>query len=319
MLLAEDGSSGIYDDTRTEIVGRFREIRIYPIKSRMGLHAPADAYLATLLVSQGEYDLRDEVDEAQKQDDWAKEIREKITRGETQDYDLSLSGLVEYKKRSMYRRVDELRRKIMDEAHKSKYTLHPCMVKMYLSMKSELWWPGMKKDVTEYVAKCLTRRRLTKSAHFIPISIHYSPERLAGIYIKEIVRLHGIPKSIVSDRDTRFKSRFWQALHEGMGTKLRFSSAYHPQTDWSTGKDDSYLEDMPRACAPDFKGSWDQHLSLAEFAYNNSYHASIQMAPFEALYGRKCQSPLCFDDSSEKQLLGRICLNKPPSRSHGIL
>ncbi|KAI9112320.1 hypothetical protein K1719_016843 [Acacia pycnantha] len=318
----------------------------------VGLNTPNDAYLATLLVSQGEYDLRDEVEEAQKQDDWAIATREKISRGETQDHDLSPSGLVRYKKRVYVPPVDELRRKILDEAHKSKYTLHPGMVKMYQNMKSELWWPGLKKDVAQYVARCLTcqkvkiehRRppgllqglempewkweniamdfvvglpkirnhdtiwvvvdRLTKSAHFIPISIHYSPERLAEIYIKEIVRLHGVPKSIISDRDTRFQSRFWQSLHEGMGTKLRFSSACHPQTDGQSERTIQTLEDMLRACDLDFKGSWDRHLSLAEFAYNNSYHASIQMAPFEALYGRKCQSPLCWTDSSERQLLG---------------
>ena len=89
-----------------------------------------------------------------------------------------------------------------------------------------------------------------------------------------------------------------------MGTRLKFSTAYHPQTDGQSERMIQILEDMLRACMLDFKGSWEDHLHLAEFAYNNSYQASIKMAPFEALYGRKCRSPLCWDYISDRRLLG---------------
>jgi hypothetical protein len=146
--------------------------------------------------------------------------------------------------------------------------------------------------------------RLTKTAHFLPIKMNYSMDRLAELYVKEIVRLHGVPVSIVSDRDPRFTSRFWRSLQEAMGTKLTFSTAFHPQTDGQTERTIQTLEDMLRLCVLDFKGSWIQYLPLIEFAYNNSYHASIDMAPYEALYGRKCRSPLYWDEVGERKLLG---------------
>ena len=122
--------------------------------------------------------------------------------------------------------------------------------------------------------------------------------------MQEVVRLHGVPVSMVSDRDTRFMSHFWRSLQESVGTRLKFSTAYHPQTDGQSERTIQILEDMLRACMLDFKGSWEDHLHLAEFAYNNSYQASIKMAPFEALYGRKCRSPLCWDDIGDRRLLG---------------
>ena len=146
--------------------------------------------------------------------------------------------------------------------------------------------------------------RLTKSAHFLPIRIDYPLSRLVQLYVDEIVRLHGIPKSIISDRDPRYTSDFWKSVQHALGTKLKFSTAYHPQTDGQTERTIQTLEDMLRACAIELPGSWDRHLSLAEFAYNNSYHASIQMAPYEALYGRKCRSPICWTELNERIVIG---------------
>jgi len=146
--------------------------------------------------------------------------------------------------------------------------------------------------------------RLTKSAHFLPVKKTYPIHRLAKLYVDEIVRLHGVPASIVSDRDPRFTSRFWEALQEAMGTQLTFSTAFHPQTDGQSERTIRTLEDMLRACVLDFHGSWDEHLSLVEFAYNNSYQSSIGMAPFEALYGRPCRSPLCWSEVGDRALLG---------------
>ncbi|GJZ88583.1 putative reverse transcriptase domain-containing protein [Tanacetum coccineum] len=146
--------------------------------------------------------------------------------------------------------------------------------------------------------------RLTKSAHFLAIREDYSTERLARIYIDEIVARHGVPVSIISDRDGRFTSRCWQTVQKALGTRLDMSTAYHPQTDGQSERTIQTLEDMLRACVIDFGGSWDVHLPLAEFSYNNSYHSSIRCAPFEALYGRKCRSPVLWAEIGESSLIG---------------
>ncbi|KAH9665582.1 Endonuclease [Citrus sinensis] len=146
--------------------------------------------------------------------------------------------------------------------------------------------------------------RLTKSAHFLARKSTDNVGQLARLFIKEIVRLHGVPVSIVSDRDPLFTSRFWASLHKELGTKLRFSTAFHPQTDGQSERTIQTLEDMLRACVLDLSGGWEEHLILIEFAYNNSFHSSIGMAPFEALYGRKCRSPICWDEVGERKLLG---------------
>ncbi|GJZ41629.1 putative reverse transcriptase domain-containing protein [Tanacetum coccineum] len=247
----------------------------------------------------------------------------------------------------------EVRTLIMDEAHKSKYSVHPGADKMYYDLRDRYWWPGMKKDIAEYVSKCLTclkvkaehQRpsgllqqpeipvwkwegiamdfvtklprtssghdtiwvivdRLTKSAHFLPMREDYKMERLARLYLNEIVARHGVPISIISDRDSRFTSRFWQSMQEALGTRLDMSTAYHPQTDGQSERTIQTLEDMLRACVLDFGGSWDVHLPLVEFSYNNSYHSSVRCAPFEALYGRKCRSPIMWAEVGEGQLIG---------------
>ncbi|KAK2401008.1 hypothetical protein QL285_050644 [Trifolium repens] len=146
--------------------------------------------------------------------------------------------------------------------------------------------------------------RLTKSAHFLPVRATDTAAKLTDIYIAEIVRLHGILSSIVSDRDPKFISHFWRTLHEALGTKLRLSSAYHPQTDGQTERTNQSLEDLLRACVLDDRGSWDDVLPLIEFTYNNSFHASIGMAPYEALYGRRCQTPLCWYQDGESMIVG---------------
>ena len=93
-------------------------------------------------------------------------------------------------------------------------------------------------------------------------------------------------------------------MQVALGTKLKFSTAYHPQTDGQSERTIQTLEDMLRACVMEFQGSWENHLPLIEFAYNNSFHATIQMAPYEALYGRKCRSPLCWDEVRESKIIG---------------
>ncbi|KAA3473474.1 Retrotransposable element Tf2 [Gossypium australe] len=146
--------------------------------------------------------------------------------------------------------------------------------------------------------------RLTKSAHFISVKFDYSLDKLDELYISEIVRLHGVPLSIVSDRDPRFTSRFWKKLQEALGTKLHFNKAFHPQIDGQSERIIQILEDMLRCCILEFGGTWEQYLPLIEFAYNNSYQSCIKMAPYEALYERKCQTPLYWTELNENNIHG---------------
>ena len=134
--------------------------------------------------------------------------------------------------------------------------------------------------------------RLTKSAHFIPIKTDFSLTKLSKLYIREVVKLHGLPLSIILDRNPRFTSRFWISLQKALGTRLDLSTAHHPQTDGQSERTIQTLEDMLQCYILDFGGKWDEHLLLVEFTYNNSYQASLEMASYEALYGRLCRSPL---------------------------
>nr|CAH66139.1 H0616A11.3 [Oryza sativa] len=152
--------------------------------------------------------------------------------------------------------------------------------------------------------------RLTKVAHFIPVKTTYTGHKLAELYMARVVCLHGVPKKIVSDRGSQFTSKFWQKLQSELGTRLNFSTAYHPQTDGQTERVNQILEDMLRACVLDFGGSWDKNLPYAEFSYNNSYQASLQMSPNEALYGRKCRTPLLWDQTGERQVFGTDILRE---------
>ncbi|GJY56439.1 putative reverse transcriptase domain-containing protein [Tanacetum coccineum] len=216
-----------------------------------------------------------------------------------------------------------LRTVIMHESHKSKYSIHPSSDKMYQDMKKLYWWPNMKADIATYVSKCLTCAKV-KAEHQRPSGLLVQPKipewkwdnitmdfvtklpKTSQGYntIWEVVTRHVIPVSIICDRDPRFASNFWRSLQNALGTNLDMSTAYHPQTDGQSERTIQTLEDMLRACAIDFGKGWVNHLPLVEFSYNNSYHASIKAAPFEALYGRKCRSPVCWTEVGEAQILG---------------
>ena len=118
--------------------------------------------------------------------------------------------------------------------------------------------------------------RLTKSAHFLPVRTYYSLDKLAELYIKEIVQLHGIPISIILDRDLWFTSRFWGKLQKALGTRLNFSAAFHLQTDGQSERVIQILEDMLRSCVIDYEGSWDRHIPLVEFVYNNNWNGALR-------------------------------------------
>ncbi|GJV02712.1 putative reverse transcriptase domain-containing protein [Tanacetum coccineum] len=218
----------------------------------------------------------------------------------------------------------DLRTMIMHESHKSKYSIHPSFEKMYQDMKKLYWWPNMKADIATYKWDNITMDfitklpkssqgydtiwvivdRLIKSAIFVPMRETDPIEKLARMYLKEVVTRHGIPILIICDRDPRFASNLWRSLQKALGTSLDMSTAYHPQTDGQSERTIQTLEDMLRACVIDFGNGWVKHLPLVEFSYNNSYHASIKAAPFEALYGRKYRSPVCWAEVGQIQLTG---------------
>src|SRR3954463_16726441 len=146
--------------------------------------------------------------------------------------------------------------------------------------------------------------RLSKVAHFLAVKETITASQLATLYMSRIVSLHGIPLVISSDRGSLFTSRFWASFQEAMGTHLNFSTAYHPQSQGQVERLNQVLEDMLRACVISFRKKWEESLPFAEFSYNNSYRASLKMAPFEVLYGCKCQTPLNWSESGERTLIG---------------
>ncbi|KAL0549014.1 hypothetical protein IC582_013494 [Cucumis melo] len=291
--------------------------------------------------------------DAQSNDPYLVEKRGLAEAGQMAEFSLSSDGGLLFERRLCVPSDSAVKTELLSEAHSSPFSMHPGSTKMYQDLKRVYWWRNMKREVAEFVSKCLVCQqvkaprqkpagllqplsipewkwenvsmdfitglprtlrgftviwvvvdRLTKSAHFVPGKSTYTASKWAQLYMSEIVRLHGVPVSIVSDRDARFTSKFWKGLQTAMGTRLDFSTAFHPQTDGQTERLNQVLEDMLRACALEFPGSWDSHLHLMEFAYNNSYQATIGMAPFEALYGKCCRSPVCWGEVGEQRLMG---------------
>ena len=146
--------------------------------------------------------------------------------------------------------------------------------------------------------------RLVKSAHFLAVQMTFTLEELCRLYIREIVRLHGVPVSIVSEMDPRITTHFWKSFQKAMGTQLPLSTAFHPQTNGQSERTIQILEDMLRACVLDLKGSWEEHLPLVEFAYNNNYQGSIQMAPYKDLNGRPSRSLIFWTEVGESFITG---------------
>jgi hypothetical protein len=145
---------------------------------------------------------------------------------------------------------------------------------------------------------------LTKVAHFVPVKLTHKAANIVDVYMKEISRLHGMPKTMVSDRDSKFTSKFWKGLFNGFGTNLNFSIAYHQESDGKTERVNQVIEDMLRMYVMDKPSKWEDYLHLVEFDYNNGYQASLKMNPFEALYGRKCNTPVSWDKLADKAVVG---------------
>ncbi|WVZ58149.1 hypothetical protein U9M48_008451 [Paspalum notatum var. saurae] len=275
--------------------------------------------------------IKDQIIAAQKQDKGMSHIRDEIKDKKKACFKLDEEGILWFKNRLVVPKDMELRKKILDEAHNSMFTMHLGSNKMYQDLKQKFWWTRMKKEIAKYVSECdvcqrvkgdhlkpagLPRTqkgydsiwvivdRFTKSAQFIPVKTTYRAKQYAELYISRIVSLHGVPQTITSDRGSLFVSRFWEQLQTALGTNLIHSSAYHPQTSGQVERVNQILEDMLRVCALTYSTKWDECLPLAEFAYNNSYQKSLEMAPFEALYGRRCIIPLNWSEPGERVTFG---------------
>eukprot|EP00253_Pinus_taeda_P020845 PITA_20845 len=281
------------------------------------------------------------------------QVQQSVNERLQQGYTLDSAGMLCFNKKMYVPDSNDLKRLILDEFHISHYTGHPGYQKMVTVLKKEYYWPGMKKQVVEYLARCLecqqikaehqhpvgllqplpipewkwetismdfitrlprTKKgndsimvvvdKLSKEAHFIRVQSTYKAVQIAHLFMQNVFRLHGLPKVIISDRDVKFTSTFWRKLFAELGTQLNFSTAYHPQTDGQTERVNHVLEDMLRAYVMLKPGQWEEYLHLVEFAYNNGYHTSTQLSPFEVLYGRKCRTPSSWGGPEDKLILG---------------
>jgi hypothetical protein len=253
--------------------------------------------------------LRGEITTAQKNDAGMAYIKRRIQEGgpKVACFCEDAEGTLWFEDRLVVPWKEALKKKILDEAHTSLYSIHPGSTKMYHDLRQQFWWTRMKlrgllqplsipywkwddfsMDIIvglpliarKYNLICVTVYRLTKFAHFIPMNTNYNVQKYVEIYIARVLCLHGVPKMIVSDRGSLLVAHFWEQLHASLETHLIHSSAYHLQTDGQTERVNQILEDMLRACVMEYPGSWDKNLPWAEFSYNNSYQERLKMAPF---------------------------------------
>jgi hypothetical protein len=146
--------------------------------------------------------------------------------------------------------------------------------------------------------------KFSKSTHFIPVKSTCKAIDIANIFMKDIFILHGMPREIVSDRNTRFTASFWKSLMVGLETKLLFSTTYHPQTDGQTEIVKRILEDLLRMHVMHQPKKWEDYLPLVEFSYNNGSQESLNMSPFESLYGRQCKTPITWSNPMDRITIG---------------
>ncbi|GJV45105.1 putative nucleotidyltransferase, ribonuclease H [Tanacetum coccineum] len=249
-----------------------------------------------------------QIKEAQRDDGELWAIVQNVEDGKHTEFSVDDDGVVWFEDRLCVPNDQALREKVMTEAHSSPFTIHPGSTKMYRDLKQYFWWNGMKQDVATFVSKCMTCQQV-KIEHQRASGLLQPLEILMWKWDEiSMDFVTGLPAIwVVVDRltkDPKFTSRFWKGLQKAWGTRLKFSIAFHPQTDGQSERTIQTLEDMLRACALEWTGSWDEYLCLVEFAYNNSWHASIKAAPFELLYGRKCRAPICWDEVGERLIEG---------------
>jgi hypothetical protein len=308
-------------------------------------------------ISMYQTDIKGRILEAANADLQYMELVAKLQQGKmlqkVEDYKLEADGTLLYKNRIYVPNFQELRIMILKEMHNVPYVGHPGYQKTVAAVKSHYFWPGMKKEIAEYIARCMECQKvkaehrhptgllqplpipewkwevvtmdfitglprtnkqhdsimvvvdkLTKAAHFIPLKTTHKEANVVDIYMREVARLHGIPKTIVSDRDPKFTSKFWKGLFKGFRTNLNFNTAYHPESDGKTERVNQVIEDMLRMYVMDKPSKWEDYLHLVEFSYNNGYQASLKMSPFEALYGRKCNTPISWDNPADRAVVG---------------
>ncbi|WMV24490.1 hypothetical protein MTR67_017875 [Solanum verrucosum] len=223
--------------------------------------------------------------------------------------------------------IDALREKVLSEAHNSPYFVHLGSTKMYIDLREVYWWNRMKRDIAEYLSRfpnCqqvkvqyLKLRGLSQdisiptfkwvdlNMDFI-VSLHHTQRQHDSIWVTvdHMKKLHGPLLFINSDNGTQFTSKFWKFFQKGLGTGVKHSTNFHPQTDGQVERSIQTLEDMFRACVIDFKDNREDHLPLIEFSYNNSYNSNTSMVLFEAVYGRRCRSPIGWFKVCEDALIG---------------
>ncbi|GJT44604.1 putative reverse transcriptase domain-containing protein [Tanacetum coccineum] len=220
-------------------------------------------------------DLPSRILEAQKEAVKVENIEAEDISGMLKKLETRADGTLCLDNRSWLPCYGDTRSLIMHESHKSKYSIHPGTDKMYHDMKMLYWWPNMKADIATYVSKYLTCAKV-KAEHQRPSVC-----------------------SLFANEGDGFDRKIDEAVHAGDSSKTWYTG-----TNGQSERTIQTLEDMLRAYVIDFGNGWDRHLPLVEFSYNNSYHTSIKAAPFEALYGRKCHSPVCWAEVGEAQLTG---------------
>jgi hypothetical protein len=195
--------------------------------------------------------------------------------------------------------------KVMTECRHPAGFLHPFpipkwkweVVKIYFITK-------LPRIVKQHDSIMVVVDKLTKAAHFIPMKTTHKAANIAEIYMKKIYRLHGVPKAIVSDKDPKFTSNFWKRLFKGFGMNLNLSKTYHPEPDGKIERTNKIIEDMLRMYVMDHPSKWKDYIHLVEFSYNNGYQASLKMILFEALHGRKFNTPVSLVNPADRVIVG---------------
>ncbi|KAI3701167.1 hypothetical protein L2E82_45814 [Cichorium intybus] len=216
-------------------------------------------------------------------------------------------GLKTVRNRVWVPKAGGIQKLILEESHKSKYSIHPGSTKTYRDLKEQYWWPGIKKRIVNYIFKCATCAQV-KAKHQAPYG-NTQPLQIPAGKWEDITMdfIFGLPRTrrghngiwVIVDRLTK-SAMFW-TINEN--TQLEtLAQIYKDEIDGQSERTIQTVEDMLRSCALDFGGNWDEHLPLVEFSYNNSYHSSIGMPPFEALYGRKCRTSLCWLEAGETKM-----------------
>jgi hypothetical protein len=272
--------------------------------------------------------IQESVISAQLHDEGVKIIKQKLDQGEEKYkcFHLDHKGVLWFDNRIVVPKDHQLRRQILDEAHLSKFSIHPGSTKMYQDLRQNYWWTRMKREIAKYVSECDVCQRI-KASH-LKVAGTLQPQTIPFWKWEDISMdfVVGLPNTsqkhdsiwVIIDRLT--KTAHFLPVHTTYSAKKYAEDyldqiiclhgvpkkyagfSYHPQTDGQTKRVNQILEDMRRACVIQYDYNWDKCLALAEFSYNNSYQSSLKMAPFEVLYGRRCRTPLSWSQTGELKI-----------------